>query len=329
MGPRGLRLAGERGQCGSLSADGAPGQFEAFAAEQRQEGTAAFTGIAGEFPKKSVFLSRRGSRNFEHRGLAAGRRRHLERHLESAAVECALDEHDRIPVCAERRQTVGKHPQVGVGHITRQNDILRPPDRLHGQGSETAASVLRRDGLVGHQQHPAGRARDGGEAGPIHLRSDSDARERDSLRPQFFENLLEFGHVDAVQPRAVADVHDGTRGRGGFEEVGRRLEHADDIRGPKRRAVVERKDGRAKALALRRGKAFPEWIAADVDCRQTKSIRGPGFFQNPGERCARPLTEIARLAGRGVDQHDDVGRFGRGRMFSAGASQGDRGHGLG
>ncbi|NCY02445.1 MAG: hypothetical protein EBX36_05925, partial [Planctomycetia bacterium] len=62
VGPGRLGLSGERGQRGGLAADGAAGEVETLAAEQRQKRPRGFAGVAGEFLEVGVLLRRPGRR---------------------------------------------------------------------------------------------------------------------------------------------------------------------------------------------------------------------------------------------------------------------------
>ena len=311
MGAGGLRLPGERGQRRRLGLEGAPRDVEPFAPEQRQERPVVRERVAEQFAEVGVLEAGLGLGDLDHGlplGVALGRA--LEHHVEPALLEPAPDQQDRIAVGPKRRQATGQPSVVGRGCPGRQHHVLRPEHGADGQRSQAGAGIPRRRAFLGHQQHPAGGVGHGGQARPVHLPADADARHRDPSRAQLFLDREEVGGVDAVEPRAVAHVDDRPAGRRGLEQVGRGIQNGDDVGRSERRAVGEFLEGRTGRGTGRRREAFVEGRAPDVDGRDPEAIARAGLVEEALDGVDRSGEEVARLARRRVDEQHHVDRAG-------------------
>ena len=210
VGPGGRSLFRQRRQLGGLVPDRRPGEIEPLAAEEWQEHAVGRKRIAEELAEVSVFLAGVDGRDLDDGrpgGVALGRALHGE--IEPAICEQSADEQDGIAVGAERRQPSGQAAIVRSRRLRREHDVFGPEHGSDGEGPEPCAGVACRSGLVGDEQHAAGGVREGGEAGPVHLFSDADARHGDPFRAELFLECEEIGSIDAVEARPVADVDDG------------------------------------------------------------------------------------------------------------------------
>ena len=171
-------LAGQSGQRRRLGANVILGEIEPFAAKQRQVDAVALAGITEEFFDEGVVGVGLHGGNLQSQLILCDLSRVafcriLQHEFQPGLVERSLHQEHRVAVAPQRRQPAGKHPQAGVGDVGREQRILRPEHRHHGQGADAAASIGRGDCFLRHKQHPAGGVGDRRQALPVDLGADS------------------------------------------------------------------------------------------------------------------------------------------------------------
>ena len=213
-------LASQSGQRRRLGADVILGDIEPFAAEQRQVDAVALAGIAEEFFDEGVVGVGLNGRNFQSQLILfdlsrVAFRRILQHEFQPGLMERPLHQEHRIAVAPQRRQPAGKHSQAGIGNVGREQRILRPEHRNHGQGADAAAGISGGDRFLGHQQHSAGGVGDRRQALPVDVGAYSQSGEADPFGAQDRQHTAEFSGVGPSQSGPVADIDDGAGGCGG------------------------------------------------------------------------------------------------------------------
>ena len=246
----------------------------------------------------------------------------LQHEFQPGLMERSLHQEHRVAVAPQRRQPAGKHPQAGVGDVGREQRILRPENRHHGQGADAAASIGRGDCFLRHKQHPAGGVGDRRQALPVDLGADSQGGEADPFGAQDRQHTPELGGVGPSQTGPVADIDDGTGGRGSCEEFRRSVEHRDDVGRSQRRAMGEGGEGGLESGAGGRLEAVLQRQAVDVDCRHQEAVGAASCLQQTAQGLRGRCAKSPRLAGGGVDQHQHIGC--RSRLRRCSRLQADR-----
>ena len=168
---------------------------------------------------------------------------------------------------------------------------------------------LRGIGGVGDQERAARGVRGGRKAGPIHLRSDADAREGHAFRAEDRERSGEFHGIDGREARSIPHVDDPA-GRGGLiEQVRGGLDDAAEVGGPERRPRGEGHTRLSNGIRVGWVESVHERCTVDIDGGDRVPVFGPGVIKQASD-CVQlgPAIRTRLTGGRIHENHDTDGR---------------------